>query len=81
MATKDEILEVLSATLGRTANRTQLEKAAAAVAALDGDWQDVTEEFEAQIGYKLSVQCADICGLAEAALKGAELRILRKRGT
>lgn len=42
VATKDEILEVLSATLGGTANRTQLEKAAAAVAALDGDWQDVT---------------------------------------
>jgi hypothetical protein len=52
--------------------------AANAIVGLDDEWEDVTGK-EPELGYHFSVQCGEICYLADQVQQGAQFRILMKR--
>jgi hypothetical protein len=56
----------------------QLAAAANAIVGLDDEWEDVTSR-EAELGYNYSLQCSEICYLAEQVQQGTEFRIFMKR--
>ncbi|MBE3072760.1 MAG: hypothetical protein IMZ67_07265 [Acidobacteria bacterium] len=56
----------------------QFAAAANALVGLGDEWEDVTGH-EPELGYHFSVQCGEICYLAEQTQSGREFRILRKR--
>jgi hypothetical protein len=56
----------------------QFAAAANAIVGLADEWQDVTGH-EPELGYHVSVQCAEICYLAEQARQGAQFRFFRRR--
>lgn len=56
----------------------QLAAAANAIMGLEDDWEEVTVPYES-LGFNFSVQCPDICSLADHVHPGDEIRILRRR--
>ena len=56
----------------------QFAAAANAIVGLDDEWEDVTGH-EPEFGYHFSVQCAEICYLAEQTHLGAQFRVFRRR--
>ena len=56
----------------------QLAAAANAIVGLDDEWEDVTGH-EPELGYHFSIQCSEICYLAEQMQLGAEFRLLKRR--
>lgn len=57
----------------------QLAAAANAIVGLEDEWEDVTGH-EPEFGYHVSVQCAEICYLAEQVRQGMMFRVFRRRG-
>jgi hypothetical protein len=77
MIDREKVLAVLRKRFaGATAD--QFAAAANAIVGLDDEWEDVTGH-EPEMGYHFSVQCGEICYLAEQAQLGAQFRLLRKR--
>ena len=77
MIDREKVLAVLHKRFhGATAE--QIAAAANAIVGLDDDWEDVTDR-EPALGYHFSVQCGEICFLAEQVQKGAEFRVFIKR--
>jgi hypothetical protein len=77
MIDREKVLVVLNKRFpGATAE--QVAAAANAIVGLDDDWEDVTAR-EPELGYHFSVQCSEICYLAEQVQQGAEIRVLLKR--
>ena len=77
MIDREKVLAVLhkrfpSATAG------QFAAAANAIVGLDDEWEDVTGH-EPEFGYHFSIQCGEICYLAEQVQLGAQFRVLRRR--
>ncbi|MBI2835169.1 MAG: hypothetical protein HYX76_12160 [Acidobacteria bacterium] len=60
------------------ASTDQIAAAANAIVGLEDEWQEVTSQ-DTELGYHVSVNCADICYLAEEAQAGAEFRIFRRK--
>ena len=56
----------------------QVAAAANAIVGLDDEWADVTAH-EPELGYHFSVQCGEICFLADQMQQGAQFRLLMKR--
>jgi hypothetical protein len=56
----------------------QFAAAANAIVGLNDEWEDVTGH-EPELGYHFSVQCSEICYLAEQAQLGGQFRLLRRR--
>ena len=56
----------------------QFAAAANAIVGLDDEWEDVTGH-ESEFGYHFSVQCGEMCYLAEQAGLGAQFRLFRRR--
>jgi hypothetical protein len=52
--------------------------AANAIVGLDDEWEDVTGK-EPELGYHFSMQCGEICFLADQVQQGSQFRILMKR--
>jgi len=60
------------------ASADQFAAAANAIVGLGDEWEDVTVR-EPEFGYHFSIQCGEICYLAEQVQMGAQFRILKKR--
>lgn len=58
----------------------QIAAAANAIVGLEDEWVDVTDR-EPQMGYHFSVQCGEICFLADQIQQGAQFRLLMRRRT
>lgn len=56
----------------------QMAAAANAIVGLEDEWEDVSRRA-AELGFHFSVQCGDICYLAEQVQRGAEFRLFRRR--
>ncbi len=56
----------------------QIAAAANAIVGLEDEWVDVTDR-EPQMGYHFSVQCGEICFLADQIQQGAQFRLLMRR--
>ncbi len=48
------------------------------IVALEGDWEEMSVSHS-DMGYSASVNCADICWLAEQVDRGAVIKLFRKR--
>jgi len=60
------------------ATQDQFAAAANAIVGLDDEWEDVTSR-EPEFGYHFSIQCGEICYLAEQVQMGVQFRIFKKR--
>lgn len=56
----------------------ELAAAANAIVGLEDEWEEIPVDPE-WLGFNFSVQCPDICALAERVHPGDEIRILRRR--
>jgi hypothetical protein len=56
----------------------QVAAAANAIVGLEDEWEDVTHR-EPELGYHFSIQCGEICYLAEQTELGAQFRIFKRR--
>jgi hypothetical protein len=77
MVDREKVLAVLAKRFpGSTAE--QQAAAANAIVGLDDEWEEVTDR-EAELGYHFSIQCSDICYLANEVENGAKFRLFKKR--
>jgi hypothetical protein len=56
----------------------QVAAAANAIVGLDDEWIDVTSR-ETELGYHFSVQCSEICFLADQTQQGSQFRLFMKK--
>jgi hypothetical protein len=77
MVDREKVLAVL---VKRFPGSTPEQQAAAAnvIVGLGDEWEEVTDR-EAELGYHFSIQCSDICYLANEIENGAQFRLFRKR--
>lgn len=77
MIDREKVLAVLQKRFpGSTSD--QVAAAANAIVGLDDEWEDITDR-EPELGYHFSVQCGEICYLADQVRQGAEFRLLLRR--
>jgi hypothetical protein len=77
MIDREKVLAVLRKRFpGSTSD--QFAAAANAIVGLEDEWEDVTGH-EPELGYHFSVQCGEICYLAEQTQLGGQFRIFKKR--
>jgi hypothetical protein len=79
MIDREKVLAVLRKRFP-SATAEQFAAAANAIVGLEDEWEDVTGH-EPELGYHVSVQCGDICYLADQVHQGAQFRIFRRRPT
>ena len=79
MLDREKILTVLHKRFP-AATAAELAAAANAIVGLEDEWEDVTAH-EPEFGYHFSVQCGEICYLAEEARRGAQFRVFRRRAS
>jgi 2-oxoglutarate ferredoxin oxidoreductase subunit gamma len=79
MRSREAIFQVLHKHVGHVADAALLRRAAAEVAGISDEWEEVPEAFWAELGAHASVQCADICSLGAEIGRGTELRLFRRR--
>lgn len=77
MVDRQKVLAVLDSRFPG-AGPQQLAAAADAIVELDDDWEEVIGHDE-ELGFNFSVQCPDICYLADEVRRGAEVRIFLRR--
>jgi hypothetical protein len=79
MVDREKVLAVLAKRFpGSTPE--QLAAAANAIVGLDDEWEEVSSR-EAELGYHFSIECADICYLANEVEHGAQFRLFKKRAS
>jgi hypothetical protein len=79
MIDRESVLAVLQKRFPGSAS-DQVAAAANAIVGLGDDWVDVTAR-EAELGYHFSVQCGEICFLADQAQRGSQFRLFMKKST
>ncbi len=77
MIDREKVLAVLHKRFPGAAAE-QLAAAANAIVGLEDEWEDVTGH-EPEFGYHFSVQCGEICYLAEQQQLGGQFRVFRRR--
>ena len=60
------------------ASHEQVASAANAIVGLGDEWEEMTAR-DGELGYNFSVQCREICYLAEERGQGSQFRIFRRR--
>lgn len=79
MIDREKVLTVLKKRFPG-ARADQFAGAANAIVGLDEEWEEVSGH-ENDLGFHVSVQCRDICYLANEIEHGAQFRLFRKRGS
>jgi hypothetical protein len=77
MIDREKVLAVLRKRFPGSASE-QVAAAANAIVGLDDEWEDVTGH-EPEFGYHFSVQCGEICYLAEQVQLGEQFRVFRRK--
>ncbi len=77
MVDREKVLAVLRKRFPG-ASPDQVAAAANAIVGLGDEWEEITGH-EAELGYHFSVQCSDICYLANLAKEGTQLRMFRHK--
>ncbi len=73
-----ELIELLQSKLGNRISTEEIERIAADITALEEGWEEINIAHS-DMGYSLSVGCADICWLADQVEHGAAFKIFRKK--
>jgi hypothetical protein len=77
MIDREKVLAVLRKRFP-AATPGQYAAAANAIVGLGDDWEDVTGH-EPEFGYHFSVQCSEICYIADEAAQGAQFCLFKRR--
>lgn len=77
MIDREKVLAVLRKRFPGSAPE-QVAAAANAIVGLDDEWEDVSSR-EPELGYHFSVQCGEICYLADQVQQGAQFRVFVRR--
>ena len=77
MIDREKVLAVLQKRF-RGSAPDQLAAAANAIVGLDDEWEDVSVR-ERELGYHYSIQCGEICYLADQVQRGSQFRLFMKR--
>jgi hypothetical protein len=77
MIDREQVLAVLQKRFPGSALE-QLAAAANAIVGLDDEWVDVTGR-ERELGYHYSIQCSEICYIADQVQQGAQFRLFMRR--
>jgi len=77
MVDREKVLTVLAKRFPG-ASAEQMAAAANAIVGLTDEWEEVSDR-EPDFGYHFSVQCSDICYLAEQMRQGQQFRLFRRR--
>lgn len=77
MIDREKVLAVLQKRFPGSTTE-QLAAAANAIVGLEDEWVDVTSR-EAEFGYHFSVQCSEICFLADEVQRGSQIRVFMKK--
>ncbi len=75
-----ELMDLLKNRLRERLAPKEIERLAAEISALESGWDEVDVAF-GDMGYSVSVGCADICWLADQVDRGGVFKIYRKKGS
>lgn len=78
MLSDKELTELLQNRLRNHLTPAEIEKLVADILALENGWEEVGIA-PSDMGYSVSVGCADICWLADQVDRGAVFKIYRKK--
>ncbi len=78
MIPEKELMDLLKDRLQGKLAAADIEKLAAEIAQIGGGWEEVHIPFS-DMGYSVSVGCADICWLADQVDRGGVFKIYRKK--
>lgn len=78
MIDREKVLSVLAKRFPG-ASPQDVAAAANAIVGLEDEWEEVSDR-EDELGYHVSVQCTDICYLAQQVERGDTFRLFRRRG-
>lgn len=79
MIDREKVLVILQKRFPGT-SADQVAAAANAIVGLDDDWEEIIGR-EGEMGWNFSIQCGEICYLADEIKKGAEVRLFMRRRT
>jgi hypothetical protein len=74
---RKEIEEVLEEKLAGRVTAREIEDLSRAIQGLEEGWEEVTVSHR-DMGYSMSVNCPDMCWLADQVYKGAVIKLYRK---
>ena len=80
MIVRSELTALLAGRLGDRLPQEEIAALAEEIDGLEAGWEEVRFDPRA-MGYTMSVECEDICSLAEAIGKGQEVRFFRRRAS
>ena len=78
MIPRKGVEELLESRLKGAIPPAQLDSLLADVRGLDDEWEEI-DVAHREMGYSMSVQCPDICWLANQIYEGAKLKFYRKK--
>ncbi len=78
MIPKSEIEATLVKHFGASCSEEKIHAVSGELANLEMEWEEMDIKFQ-DLGLSMSVQCSDICFLAEHLLAGDKIRFFRKR--
>jgi hypothetical protein len=78
MIARKSIEDLLQSRLRDAVPPQQLESLLADLRGLDAEWEEVPVTHR-EMGYSMSVQCPDICWLADQIYQGAQFKFYRKK--
>ena len=78
MISRKEVEGLLQSRLKDAISPSQLDTLLTDVGQLDDDWEEV-DVAHREMGYSMSVQCPDICWLADQIYQGGKFKFYRKK--
>lgn len=78
MIVRDDLVKSLKRKLDGRLSEAEIDALAKEITGLQGDWEEINIDPQ-EMGYTMSVDCSDICALAEAIAKGREIRFFMRK--
>ena len=78
MIPRTELAGLLRNRLGAYLSNEKLDELATEILSLEGGWEELDVSHK-EMGYSMSVNCTDICWLAEQVDHGAVIKMCRKK--
>ena len=78
MIPRTELADLLQKRLGNYLTKEKLDELTAEILNLEAGWEEVDVSHK-EMGYSMSINCSDICWLADQVDRGQVIRMYRKK--
>jgi hypothetical protein len=78
MIPRKELTDLLQGRLKGVVPRDKVDELVSAILGLEGGWEEMNISHK-DMGYSMSVNCPDICWLADQVDQGAVIKLYRKK--